>query len=308
MGELVEPLVERIRAEIRSGSFVQCDETPFQVLKEPGKRAQSQSYLWALRGGESEHPLIFYEYDPSRSGEVPKRLLRGFEGFLQTDGYEGYAALGREPGVVHVGCWAHTRRKFDEALRGQPKSKKKGAKQSAKQSKTRQALSQIQALYAIERTLKDVSAEERHAARQGRSKPITLKLRAWLDASMDSVPPQSLTGKAMTYTHRQWPKLVRVLEDGRIPLDTNRVENAIRPFVVGRKNWLFADTVAGACKCESLWVDRNRQGESDRAGEIPRASLRAASQHHPGRGTRRPSAAEHRSRGHQITLRSDAVG
>jgi transposase len=120
MGDLVEPLMDRIREEIRSYDFVQCDETPFQVLKEPGKTAQSQSYLWALRGGEPEHPLIYYEYDPSRSGEVPnevpKRLLRSFRGYLQTDGYEGYAAIGREPGVAHVGCWAHARRKFDEAL------------------------------------------------------------------------------------------------------------------------------------------------------------------------------------------------
>ena len=123
MGELVEPLVEEIRKEVRAGGFVQCDETPFQVLKEPGKAAQSPSYLWALRGGPLAHPLLYYEYDPSRSGEVPKRLLRGFEGFLQTDGYQGYAAIGDEPGVVHVGCWAHARRKFDEALRGQ-KSKK----------------------------------------------------------------------------------------------------------------------------------------------------------------------------------------
>ena len=104
MGELVEPLVERIRDEIRRGSFVQADETPFQVLKEPGKSAQSQSYLWALRGGDPEHPLLYYEYDPSRSAEVPKRLLRGFQGFLQTDGYEGYTALGAAAGIVHVGC------------------------------------------------------------------------------------------------------------------------------------------------------------------------------------------------------------
>ncbi len=104
MGDLVEPLMDRIREEIRSHSFVQCDETPFQVLKEPGKRAQSQSYLWVLRGGEQNHPLIYYEYDRSRSGEVPKRLLRGFQGFLQTDGYEGYAAIGKEPGIFHVGC------------------------------------------------------------------------------------------------------------------------------------------------------------------------------------------------------------
>jgi transposase len=252
MGDLVEPLAERIRSEIRGGAFVQADETPFQVLEEPGKTAQSQSYLWVLCGGAPEHPLVYYEYDPSRSGEVPKRLLRGFTGFLQTDGYEGYAALGAEPGVVHVGCWAHTRRKFDEALRGQGKPKK-GAKQTAKESRARQALSQIQALYRIERDLKEASPEERTAARHERSKPLLEKLRLWLDASLGTVPPQSLTGKALHYMNGQWPKLVRVLEDGRIPLDTNRVENAIRPFVIGRKNWLFADTVAGARASANLY-------------------------------------------------------
>ena len=180
---------------------------------------------------------------------MPKRLLRGFQGFLQTDGYEGYTALGAEPGIVHVGCWAHTRRKFDEALRGQGPSKKKGAKQS----RARQALSQIQALYRIERELKDASPAERHAARQMRSKPLIEKLREWLNGSIDTVPPQSLTGKALHYMDGQWPKLVRVLDDGRIPLDTNRVENAIRPFVVGRKNWLFADTVAGARASANLY-------------------------------------------------------
>jgi hypothetical protein len=180
-------------------------------------------------------------------------MLRGFEGFLQTDGYEGYTALGKEPGIVHVGCWAHTRRKFDEALRGQGKMKKKGSKATAKQSKARQALSQIQALYAIERGLKEVTALERYATRQERSREVIDKLRAWLDASRDSVPPQSLTGKAMSYLDRQWPKLIRVLDDGRIPLDTNLVENPIRPFVVGRKNWLFADTMAGARASANLY-------------------------------------------------------
>ena len=135
MGELVGPLMDRIRAEIRGYDVVQCDETPFQVLKEPGKRPESPSYLWVLRGGKPEHPLIYYEYDPSRSGEVPKRLLRGFQDFLQTDGYEGYAAIGRETGVIHVGCWAHARRKFDEALRGQ--GSKDSVKKTAKHTKAR---------------------------------------------------------------------------------------------------------------------------------------------------------------------------
>jgi len=253
MGDLVEPLMERIRAEVRAYDVVQCDETPFQVLKEAGKRAQSLSYLWALRGGDVTHPLIYYEYDPSRSAEVPKRLLRDYQGFLQTDGYEGYTALGQEPGIVHVGCWAHARRKFDEALRGQGKTKKKGAKQTAKESRARQALSQIQALYRIERELKEATETERYAARQERTKPLIEKLRSWLDASLDTVPPQSLTGKAMLYLDRQWPKLIRVLDDGRLPLDTNLVENAIRPFVLGRKNWLFADTVAGARASANLY-------------------------------------------------------
>jgi transposase len=253
LGELVEPLLARMRQEIRQHDVVQCDETPFQVLKEPGKRAESLSYLWALRGGPSEHPLLVYTYDPSRSAEVPKRLLKGFQGFLQTDGYEGYTALGQEPGIVHVGCWAHTRRKFDEALRGQSKSRKKRAKPSTKESRARQGLSQIQKLYALERRLADATPEARRAARQETMAPLLEKLRAWLDASLPTVPPQSLTGKALHYLAGQWPKLVRVLEDGRLPLDTNLVENAIRPFVLGRKAWLFADTVGGARASANLY-------------------------------------------------------
>jgi len=253
VGELVEPLMERLRAEVRNGDIIQCDETPFQVLKEPGKRAQSQSYLWALRGGSRDHPLLFYEYDPSRSAEVPKRLLAGFRGYLQTDGYEGYTAIGREPGIVHAGCWAHTRRKFDEALRGQPRTKKKGKKQPAKQSKARQGLAQIQALYRIEKGLRDATVEERTRVREERSKPIVEGLRTWLNASLGTVPEKSLTGKALHYLATQWPKLVRVFDDGRIPLDTNLVENAIRPFVIGRRNWLFADTPAGARASANLY-------------------------------------------------------
>ena len=184
---------------------------------------------------------------------MPKRLLRGFEGFLQTDGYEGYAAIGREPKVVHVGCWAHARRKFDEALRGQKTKSKKKSKKTAKESVARQAMRQIQELYGIEKRVKDATPEERHRVRREQSLPAVAKLRDWLTASIDKVPPESLSGKAMAYLDRQWPKLVRVFEDGRIPLDTNRVENAIRPFVLGRKNWLFADTTAGARASASLY-------------------------------------------------------
>lgn len=251
MGELVQPLVNLLREDLVAGDFVQCDETPFQVLKEPGKLATSLSYLWVQRGGSRDRPILLYAYDPSRSAEVPKRLLTGFQGYLQTDGYEGYAALGREPGIVHVGCWAHARRKFDEATKGM-RGAERGAR-SVKESKAVQALGFVRRLYAIERQAKDAAPEERKRLRDERSRPVMEELRRWLDEALPRIPPQSLTGKALGYLDRQWSKLVRVLDDGRIPLDTNLVENAIRPFVVGRKGWLFADTVAGAEASANLY-------------------------------------------------------
>ena len=156
-------------------------------------------------------------------------------------------------GVIHVGCWAHARRKFDEALRAQGKNQKKGAKRSKKQSKAEQGLRFIGKLYRIERETAAMSTEERHRIRHERSRPIVDQIRDWLDESVGSVPPKSLTGKALGYLDKQWPKLVRYLEDGRLRMDTNLVENAIRPFVVGRKNWLFADTVRGAEASANLY-------------------------------------------------------
>jgi transposase len=246
-GELVQPLVNLLRDDLLASGFLQCDETRYQVLKEPGKAATSQSYLWVQRSED----VVLYDYDASRSAEVPKRLLAGFEGFLQTDGYEGYGAIGREPGITHVGCWAHARRKFDEALKAQKSSTKK--KRSAKESRALQGLGFIQKLYKIERQIQEKPPDEVYRIRQERSRPVMEKLRAWLTESIPRVPPQSLTGKALAYLDGQWPKLIRVLEDGRLPLDTNRVENAIRPFVVGRKNWLFADTVRGAQASANLY-------------------------------------------------------
>jgi len=253
MGELVIPLLDYALGEIRNGGYVQADETPFQVLKEDGKRATSKSYLWALRGGtEPEHPLLYYEYAPTRSGEVAQRLLEGFKGFLHTDGYWGYDGFDDQPDIVHVGCFAHARRKFDEALRGQGKSSKK-SKPRAKKSLARQGFDQINKLYEIERGYGDATAGERHALRAEKLAPKLAKLREWIKASKDRVPPKSLTGKAISYLDSQWSKLVRVLDDGRIPLDTNAIERAIRPFVIGRRNWLFADTPSGATASARLY-------------------------------------------------------
>jgi hypothetical protein len=254
-GEAVQPLVDQMRRDLVAYDFVQCDETRFPVLKEPGKLPTSQAYLWVQYGGARDHPLILYAYDPSREKEVPKRLLAGFTGYLQTDGYEGYTELGGQPGIHHVGCFAHARRKFIEALAGGKgvKQAQQSSKRSARTSRAEQALAYIRDLYRIERSMAEASVQERYRVRQEQAKPVLEALRTWLDGARGTVPEQSLTGKALGYLDRQWPKLVRYLKDGRIPIDTNAVENAIRPFVVGRKNWLFADTVRGARSSANLY-------------------------------------------------------
>jgi len=182
---------------------------------------------------------------------VPKRLFEGFQGVLQTDGYEGYGAMGREPGIVHVGCWAHARRKFTEALKGH--SHRKGAKRKTRHSQAEAGLHWIQKLYAIERRAKDATTEERLRVRQAESLQVLAALRDWLDRALPAVVPQSLTGKAVAYLSAQWPKLVRAFEYGFVPLETNQVENAVRPFAIGRKNWLFAETVGGAEASSNLY-------------------------------------------------------
>jgi transposase len=250
-GELVQPLVNLLRDDLLASGLVQCDETPFQVLKEPGKPATSLSYLWVQRSLARDTPVVLYDYDPSRSGRVPERLFEGYAGVLQTDGYEGYTAVGQRPGIVHVGCFAHARRKFDEALKGMRGAERKAT--SRKESVALQGLGLLQNLYAIERAGKDATPEERGGLRQDRSRPVMDALRRWLDDALPRVAPQTLTGKALSYLDHQWPKLVRVFDDGRLPLDTNLVENAIRPFVVGRKNWLFADTARGAHASANLY-------------------------------------------------------
>lgn len=248
-GDLVQPLINLLRDRLLAYDIVAMDETRLQVLKEPGKKAQSQSYLWVQRGGPPHHPILLYDYDPSRSQRVPMRLLEGFSGYLQTDGYEAYNRVCAEQGLTSVGCWAHARRKFDEAIKAQQLL----SSEKRKKSLAGIALKKIQALYRIERDIKAMAPEERHRIRDLRSKPLLEELRNWLDQHIPIVPPRSALGKAMNYADKQWPKLIVYLEDGRLRMDNNLVENAIRPFVIGRKNFLFCDTVNGANASANLY-------------------------------------------------------
>ena len=240
LGELVVPLINLLRDTVLEHGIVQMDETTVQVLKEENKAASAKSYMWVQRGGPPDRPVLLFDYDPSRSGAVPVRLLEGYAGFLQCDGYEGYGAIGKREGVVLVGCWAHARRKFDEAIKAQ------GKKGKAKAGRATKGLAFIQKLYRIEKRARDASPEERFRLRQEQAIPLLNEIRVWLDKSLPEVPPKSAVGKALHYLHGQWEKLVRYTEDARLDIDNNATERAIRPFVIGRNNWLFADTVRGA--------------------------------------------------------------
>lgn len=236
-GTALQPLHNLMRDSLFDAPFIHMDETVVQVLKEKGKPPTSQSYMWVQTGGPPGRRAVIYDYDPSRSGEVPVRLLAGYQGYLMTDGYEGYNALVRTEGIEHLVCWAHVRRKFVDAVKVQPK----GAHGHADV-----AVALIGKLYGIEREHKDSTHEVRYAARQENSNLVLKELHDWMEKLLPMVPPKSALGTALSYMRNYWGKLNRYPERGDLPVDNNRCENSIRPFVIGRKAWLFSDTPAGA--------------------------------------------------------------
>lgn len=246
-GLLIQPLINLMRESMLSYDILQMDETRCQVLKEPGKPPQSQSYMWVQRGGPPDKFIILYDYAPTRSQTVPVDLLGDYSGYLQTDGYEGYNKVCLQNGIIQLGCWAHAKRKFDQAIAAQGKLKTK------KVPLAHQALQRIRLLYRIEKQAKTMDAEKRLALRQSRSVPVLKDLRQWLDKHLPVIVKQSALGKAMYYMDKQWDKLTVYTTDGRLNIDNNLAENVIRPYVVGRKNWLFCDTVSGAKACANLY-------------------------------------------------------
>jgi transposase len=243
-GELTQPLINLLQDKALSYPVLQMDETPVQVLNEPGKTAQSQSYMWVMRGGPPTQSSIIYHYDPGRGQAVPKRLLEGYCGYLQTDAWPAYNAVHSEH-ITAVACWAHARRKFTDAEKALPKAKRK------RSGKTYQAIRYIQKLYAIEKRHKASTPEQRVAARQAESLPLLNQFKHWLETQ--AVNPESRLGKAIRYTLTCWDRLNVYCSDGRIEIDNNGIENKIRPFAVGRKNWLFSTSQAGAKASANLY-------------------------------------------------------
>jgi len=248
VGQAVQPIINLLRDHLLESDLILGDETVIQVLKESGRAAQSKSYLWAQMTG-SGPPIRLFSYTPGRSGEHAKTLYAGIRSgaVLMSDGYEVYNTIAATHGAIHLGCWAHARRYFVEAEAVLPKAAR-GPEQLATQF-----ITAIGTLYDIEAKTKDLSAEQRGQQRQQLSKPVLAKIEALLLEHLHTVTPGSLLGKALHYLSSQWPKLTRFVENGAWPIDNNPCENAIRPFVVGRRNWLFCDTVAGAHASANLY-------------------------------------------------------
>jgi transposase len=234
------PLLNLLQEEVLAGSYLNIDETTLQVLQEPGRDPTSKSYMWIFRRGDPGRPILIYQYHPTRSGDVARTFLEDFTGFVQTDGYSGYDFLDHADHIRHIGCWAHVRRKFMDVINAQGKNRKTGAADMA--------LSYIGKLYKLEKEAKakNLSPAEVYSLRQAEAKPILDDMHRWLTRKSVQTPPKGLLGKAVSYALKQWDRLVGYLEDGRLAPDNNSAENAIRPFVVGRKNWLFSGTPEGA--------------------------------------------------------------
>lgn len=232
------PLYDRMREHLLGQEILHADETTLQVLKEPGRDAETKSYMWLYRTGRDGPPMALFEYQPTRAGDHPKAFLDGFKGYLHVDGYPGYHDISD---VTLVGCWAHARRKFDEALKALPNSARSSGPTAAEQGREF-----CNALFKIERSLKGMDPERRKAMRELQSVPVLDKFKAWLDDHASMALPKSKFGEAVNYCRNQWTKLKAFLLDGRLELDNNRSERTIKPFVIGRKNWLFANTPRGA--------------------------------------------------------------
>ena len=232
----LEPLYEQMRHSLLKEEILHADETVLQVLKEPGRSSRRESFMWLYRTGKyTERPAVLYEYQETRSSANPKRFLEDFKGYLHTDGYSAYKTLQKD--IRLCGCWAHARRKFHEAVQAAPPEERTN-------SLSQKGLEFCGRLFALEHEYEQMPPEERHKKRLEQSKPVSDAFFAW--ASSVCVLPKSALGKAIHYALEQRPYLETFYNDGRIELSNNRAERSIKPFVIGRKNWLFCCTPKGA--------------------------------------------------------------
>lgn len=246
ISKLLQPLINLMDERIRSSGYIRIDETPVQVLKSE-KSPTSEHWMWVRVAGPPGKRLILFDHDASRAGSVAERLLKDAYGYVHSDGYAAYDAVAAQLNLTHVGCFAHARRRFFEATQALPHAERK------RETAAHEMVRRIDALYAIERDIKRLTPEQRVQARQQYAVPLLDALIARARELQEQTLPSGKLGEALAYLTKQWSKLVRYVEDGRLAIDTNLAENAIRPFARGRRAWLFADTVNGAKASATLY-------------------------------------------------------
>lgn len=248
VGQAVQPVINLLRDTLLESDIIYGDETTLQVLKEPGRRPQTKSYMWAQMNG-SGPPVRLFSYASGRGAKHAKEIYAGIRpgAALMTDGYELYNGLAIEHQLVHLGCWAHARRAIIKAEEAVPK-----ALRTPQLTATR-FVKLIGKLFAAESRSADWPSARRQRMRRRYSARVLTAIEKLLLEQLPNVVPGSLLGKALQYLHGQWPKLIRYVENGDWPISNNACENAIRPFVVSRKNFLFSTSVGGAKASANLY-------------------------------------------------------
>lgn len=247
-GNMVQPLINLLVEYQYQHSVMHIDETPVQVLNESDKPPDGKKYFWVTVGGPPGKQVFRYHYHPSRGSAVALDLLDGFKGTVISDDWSVYGMVCEQLQLMHIACNDHARRKFKDAEKDVPKNKKTQAP-----SKAEIALSYYRKLYAVEREIKALSIDEKTAIRQEKSVPIWLDFIAWIEKHINNVTPESRLGKALHYTYKLRDKLRFYCTDGNLPMSNEKAENAIRPFAIARKNFLFYDSPKGAQASANLY-------------------------------------------------------
>jgi transposase len=248
--ERLEILYEYKFNKLAQKKYLQVDETTLQVLESEKKGATHLGYFWVYNDPLTGSTL--FKYEKGRGAEFPEEILKNFRGYLQTDGYAGYQQLGKSQDVVHVACWAHARRKFEEAIKTDKKT-------------TEVAMALIQELYDVERQAREgqLTADQRKELRLEKSLPVYNLLGKFIASNLQKALPKSTIGKALKYSFDRWVELGIYINNGLLEIDNNLVENAIRPIAIGRKNWLFAGTHESAQRLAIMYTFMNDCKKND---------------------------------------------
>ena len=241
----LQPLVDALAADVLAGDTLHVDDTPVPVLA-PGTGKTKTGRLWTYVRDErpfagSRPPAALFFYSPDRKGEHPRAHLKDFRGVIHADGYAGFNELFAGGKIVEAACWAHVRRKFFDvhAATASPIAK--------------EALDRIGQLYAVEKTINGSPPDRRRQQRQQRSKPIAEALAAWAEQTVRQLSRKSELAQAFRYMRARWTALVRCFDDGRLALDNNPAERALRCVAIGRKNYLFAGSDAGGRRAAAIY-------------------------------------------------------